>query len=221
MVASGAASLGVLFDLDGTLADTHDIILASFHHTVREVLGRDYPDEVLMQKVGQPLVTQMWDFTDDPATHDLLVETYRVHNDTIHDEQVRAFPGTVAALAQLAAAGHPMGVVTSKRHAIAERALRLTGIGEHVAFLIGSDDCATHKPDPGPVLEGCARLGLEPSRCLYVGDSPFDMQAARGAGCVSVAALWGMFPADVLRAERPDYELGSIAELPALAAALA
>ena len=83
--------------------------------------------------------------------------------------------------------------------------------------MIGSDDCATHKPDPGPVLLGCERLGLDPSTCLYVGDSPYDLQAGRGAGCDTAAALWGMFPADVLRAEQPTWELGKIEELLSLA----
>lgn len=219
-VRSAGSSLGVLFDLDGTLIDTYDIILASFRHTVRTVLGRELPDEVLMQKVGQPLVTQMWDFTDDQEIHDRLVDAYRAHNDIIHDERVAAFPGVTDALAQLAAMGCPMGVVTSKRSGLARRALALTGIESRFAFVLGPDECAAHKPDPAPVLQGCAELGLKPDRCVYVGDSPFDLQAGNGAGTTTVAATWGMFPADVLAAEHPDYALGSIAELPALVARL-
>ncbi len=208
---------GVLFDLDGTLLDTQELILASFHHAVQEVLGRDYPDAVLMQKVGQPLTVQMWDFTDDEAVHDELLRVYRAHNETVHDQVVSAFPGVGAALAALDEAGVPMGVVTSKRHRLAAHALDILGLAPHLAFVIGSDDCATHKPDPGPVLLGCERLGLDPSTCLYVGDSPYDLQAGRGAGCDTAAALWGMFPADVLRAEQPTWELGKIEELLSLA----
>lgn len=219
--AAGDGPLGVLFDLDGTLIDTYDIILASFRHTVRTVLGRELPDEVLMQKVGQPLVTQMWDFTDDAAVHDQLVEAYRAHNDVIHDERVALFPGVADALGELAAMGCPLGVVTSKRSGLARRALELTGIDGRFAFVLGPDECPAHKPDPAPVAQGCAELGLDPSRCLYVGDSPFDMQAGNGAGCTTVAARWGMFPADVLDAERPDYALESIVGLPALVARLA
>ena len=61
---------GVLFDLDGTLLDTHDLLLETFRYATRKVLGERIPDGRLMAKVGQPLVTQMWDFTDDEAAHD-------------------------------------------------------------------------------------------------------------------------------------------------------
>lgn len=215
------APLGVLFDLDGTLIDTHDIILASFRHTTRTVLGREIPDEVLMQKVGQPLVTQMWDFTDDQEVHDRLVDEYRAHNDVIHDERVALFPGVADALADLAAMGCPMGVVTSKRSGLARRALELTGVAERFAFVLGPDECPAHKPDPAPVAQGCAELGLAPACCLYVGDSPFDIQAGNGAGCATAAALWGMFPPEALAAEGPTFTLESMAELPVLARRLA
>ncbi|WP_165055875.1 MULTISPECIES: HAD family hydrolase [unclassified Adlercreutzia] len=211
---------GVLFDLDGTLIDTHDLILSSFRHATREVLGRELPDEVLLQKVGQPLVVQMWDFTDDDATHELLVRTYREHNHSIHDAMVRMFPQVGEVLEALLAEGYPMGVVTSKRHALAQRALDVLGIAPSFKFLVGPDDYPAHKPDPGPVEHGCDLLGLRPDECLYVGDSPFDMQAGNGAGCVTVAATWGMFPPEVLAAENPDFTLASISELPALLARL-
>lgn len=207
---------GVLFDLDGTLIDTHDLILASFRHATREVLGRVIPDDVLMQKVGQPLVVQMWDFADDDATHERLVRTYREHNEAAHDREVRAFPQVAETLQQLHEAGYPMGVVTSKRHALAVRALDILGLAPHLKFVVGSDDCPSHKPDPDPVEMGCDMLGLRPETCLYVGDSPFDMQAGNAAGCMTAAAVWGMFPEGELAAESPDFTIASIGELPDL-----
>ena len=204
---------GVLFDLDGTLADTHDLILGTFHYAVKAVLGRDFPDEALMCKVGQPLDVQMWDFTDDRETHDELCRTYREHNKLVHDKLIRRFPGTRAALERFAAAGAPMGVVTSKRREPALAALVSCGIGDLLTIVVGSDDCAAHKPDPGPVLRGCELIGVDPSACAYVGDSPFDLQAGAGAGCFTVAALWGMFSEGVLRAERPDAACASIGEV--------
>lgn len=211
---------GVLFDLDGTLIDTHDLILSSFRHATREVLGQVIPDDVLMQKVGQPLVVQMWDFTDDDATHERLVRTYRAHNEAIHDERVRAFPQVKDVLQQLHETGCPMGVVTSKRHGLAARALDILGLSPYCKFVVGSDDCPAHKPDPDPVEMGCDMLGLRPDECLYVGDSPFDMQAGNAAGCMTAAATWGMFPEDVLAAETPDFTIASIGELPELLARL-
>lgn len=211
---------GVLFDLDGTLIDTYDLILSSFRHTTQKVLGRDIPDEVLMQKVGQPLVVQMWDFTDDDAVHEELVRTYRAHNETIHDDVVRAFPQVKETLEKLSAEGYPLGVVTSKRHKLAARALDILGLAPYLAFVVGSDDCPAHKPDPEPVEMGCDKLGLRPDECLYLGDSPFDMQAGNDAGCVTAAALWGMFPAEALEKESPDFTLTSVEKLPDLLAGL-
>ena len=85
----------VLFDLDGTLLDTHDLLLATFRYTARTVLREAIPDERLMAKVGQPLNTQMWDFTDDPAVHEELCRVYREYNAEVHDDMIRLFDGTV------------------------------------------------------------------------------------------------------------------------------
>ena len=195
---------GVLFDADGTLIDTYDIILASMRYAINDVLGRDLSDDALMAGVGTPLRDQMVGFAEgDEALAEHLLTTYREHNVAVHDAQVRAFPDTRAALERMRAAGIPMAVVTSKRHALAERGLAMSGIAEFFPVLIGPDDWPEHKPAPGPILRACELMGLDPTRCLYVGDSPFDIQAGNAAGCTTVAALWGMFPAEALAAENP------------------
>lgn len=203
----------VLFDLDGTLLDTHDLILESFHHTVDKVLGKSFSDEDLMKKVGQPLETQMWDFTDDPQVHEQLLQTYRSYNHEVHDECVRAFGGVADMLDAVHELGLRIGVVTSKRHALAQRGLEVCGLAQHVECLVGPDDFPAHKPDPGPVRYGCELLGFDPSECLYVGDSPFDMQAGNGAGCTTVAVTWGMFDRSVLAATSPAFTIDEPEEL--------
>ena len=212
-MASSADVRGVLFDLDGTLADTQELILRSFRHTMSAVLGREVPDAALMRKVGQPLAVQMWDFTDDAAVHEELLRVYRDYNARIHDRYIKRFPGTRATLERLSAAGFALGVVTSKRRAPALAALRSCGIDDLLPVVVGSDDWPAHKPDPGPVVRGAELLGLPAAACAYVGDSPFDLQAGRGAGCFTVAALWGMFAPDVLAAEGPDAQCASISEV--------
>lgn len=206
----------VLFDLDGTLLDTYDLLITTFRHATRIVLGESIPDEVLMAKVGQPLNTQMWDFTDDPAVHEELCRVYRAYNAEIHDDKIKLFSGTVPMLERLKEAGYPLAVVTSKRHEVAMRGLDRFDLTSYFDFLIGSDDWTEHKPHPGPVMHGCDRLGLAPETCLYVGDSPFDMQAGNGAGCPTAAALWGMFPQAVLEAEHPTFVCADGREIPPL-----
>ena len=207
---------GILFDNDGTLVDTHDLILASFRHATREVLGHVPPDEVLMAKVGTPLAEQMKDFTDDPAVQEELLRVYREHNHRAHDQAIALFPGVLDGLREARERGMRMGVVTAKLHELAWHGLEITGAAPYLDVLIGADDCPAFKPDPAPVRAAVAQLGLTPAQCLYVGDSPFDMQAGNAAGCVTVAVLWGMFSEERLRAENPTYVISSFDELLAL-----
>ncbi len=200
-----AAFRGVLFDNDGTLIDTHDLILDSMRHATREVLGCQLPDEVLMAKVGQPLAVQVRDFTDDAAAQEEWLAVYREYNHRCHDERVRAFPGVRECLEELAGAGMKLGVVTSKLHALAWHGLEICGLAPYLSCCIGSDDCDRFKPDPKPVTYGLQTLGLAAAECPYAGDSPFDMQAGGGAGCPTVAVTWGMFPRAVLEAEHPAW----------------
>lgn len=208
----------ILFDNDGTIVDTHDLLLKTFRHTVETVLGKTVPAEVLMAKVGLPLEVQMWDYTDDPEVHAALLAEFRSYNATVHDEMVKLFDGAAQTLSALDAAGFKLGVVTSKRHALAQHGLELLGVMGHFSCLVGADDFPEHKPEPGPVAHGARLLGVSPDECLYVGDSPFDMQAGSGAGCATVAALWGMFPEEVLRAQAPSHVCRRFADVLAIEA---
>lgn len=204
---------GILFDNDGTLVDTHDIILASMRHSTRAVLGRVIPDDVLMRKVGQPLVVQMRDFTPDEGLQAEILRVYREHNEATHDEKIRAFPGVADALVELERLGFKLGVVTSKRRVLAWRGLEVVGLARYFDCCIGAEDCVRFKPEAEPIERGAAALGLDPSECLYVGDAPFDLQAGKAAGALTAAALWGMFPRDVLACESPDIECASVSDL--------
>ena len=211
---------GILFDNDGTLVDTHNLLLESFQYATRTVLGVALPDDVLMSGVGTPLAKQMEGFTDDPALQQELLDVYRTYNHKRHDEVVHPFPDVKDGLETLRAQGMRMGVVTAKLHELAWRGLELTGLDGYMDCLVGPDDCPKAKPDPAPVLMGCELLGLSPSECLYVGDSPYDMQAGREAGCTTVAALWGMFTREVLAAQQPSRFANTFAELPEIARSL-
>lgn len=205
---------GLLFDLDGTLLDTYDIVLASMEYTLNEVAGLGLTEAQLMAGVGTPLRDQMLGFSSgDEAKAEEWLRIYREHNVAVHDAQIRAFPDTRAALERFREAGLPMALVTSKRHGLAVHGLEMSGIAEFFPVVIGPDDWPEHKPEPGPVRRGAELLGLSPDECLYIGDSPFDMQAGNGAGCTTVAALWGMFPREMLEAESPDLLFESLTDL--------
>lgn len=203
----------ILFDNDGTLVDTHDLILSSMRHTVNDTFGLNLPDERLMAKVGIPLFDQMMDFAADAEQRDEMLRVYREHNHAHHDAAVKAFPGVVEGLRVLSEAGFLMGVVTSKRAPLATRGLEITGAWPYLDCLVGPDECPKAKPDPDPILFGANLLGVPAEECAYVGDSPFDIKAGNAAGCMTVAVLWGMFSREDLQAEKPDCFCESFSEL--------
>lgn len=204
----------LLFDLDGTLLDTYNIILASMRYTLNGIAGKSYSDHELMSMVGTPLFDQMLKFGDGGEERAAeLTAIYRQHNDTIHDEGVSVFEGLPAVLEQLESRGYRMGIVTSKRHHMAMRGLEVCGIERFFELVIGSDDWPEHKPQPGPVLHGAVLMGAKPEACFYIGDSPFDIQAGNSAGCTTIAVTWGMFGAVELAAENPTFIVNDPAEL--------
>lgn len=204
----------VLFDLDGTLIDTVELIRISFRHATATVLGYEIPDEITMANVGQPLRQQFQDMAPDHA--DELLRVYREFNMAHHDEIAKAYPGTLEVLAGLRDRGTPMGVVTSKGTEAATRGIDHFGLRPFFDVVVTADDVEIHKPDPYPLRFAAGLLGVELEYCMYVGDSPHDMQAAVSGGAIAVAALWGAFPREVVVVPGTAYALESICELPAL-----
>ena len=204
----------VLFDLDGTLIDTVELIRVSFRHATRAVLGYEIADEITMANVGQPLRQQFHDMAPDHAEE--LLRVYREFNMAHHDELAKAYPGTTEVLAELRAWGIPMGVVTSKGTQAAMRGIDHFGLRPFLQVIVTADDVEIHKPDPHPlrVAAGLMDVGLE--YCIYVGDSPHDMVAAIAGGAIAVAALWGAFPEEQVVVPGTAYALASIADLPGL-----
>jgi pyrophosphatase PpaX len=192
----------VLFDLDGTLIDSGPIILASFRHATSTVLGRELPDDELLAHVGVVLEEQMRRL--DPDRADELVACYRAHNEPAHDT-LEAFAWIEPLLARLRAEGRRLGIVTAKRRQTVELAFARCTIEHFFDVVVASDDTTRHKPDPEPILHALAALGAEPAEAAYVGDSPFDVRAAKAAGVFAVAIDWGGIHArEQLEAEAPD-----------------
>ncbi len=163
----------VLFDLDGTLVDSAAVILGSFHHATETVLRRRFPDERILAQVGGSNLASQMALLD--AEHvDELVRVYREHNEP-RQAELACFPDMVEMLAQLKREGRRLGVVSATFFDI----------------VVGSDDTDRHKPDPEPVLKALELLGARPEEAAYIGDSPFDVAAARAAGVFSVAVGWG------------------------------
>lgn len=208
---------GVLFDLDGTLADTVELILHCYRHTMRAHLGKTLPDEDWLRTMGTPLREQFKDFARSPEEAGRMVDTYVSHQRTVHDEYVRAYPGVPELVEGLASAGVPMAVVTSKRREMAIRTVERCGLDGRFRLLVCADDVERPKPHPDPVRMALEGLDSpDPGSVLFVGDSPFDLRAGRDAGVRTAGVLWGPFAREVLQTEQPDWLLGSVEELSSL-----
>jgi pyrophosphatase PpaX len=208
--------LAILFDLDGTLLDTIELILAAARHAFDGYEGGAPSDAAWLAGVGTPLHAQLREFAAHESHVEPLTDRYRAYQREHHDRLTRCYADAPATLAELARRGHPMAVVTSKVGAIARRGLAFTGLDAWIPLVVGADDTERHKPDPEPVRVALDRLGYAPGEALFVGDSPFDMTAGRAAGVVAVAACWGPFPRDALAAAGADHFLDCLADLPAL-----
>jgi pyrophosphatase PpaX len=200
-MAAPLAYRTVLFDLDGTLIDSIELILASHRHATLEVLGASPSDEVLRQGIGVPLLTQMRTIDEDRA--EALVIAYRAFNHRMHDELLRPYEGLLELCETLRQEGATLGVVTSKSLPVVELAFARLAFAPLLDVVVTSDQTEHHKPRPEPILEALRRLDRDAAGACYVGDSPFDMQAAHAAGVDAIGVSWGAFTADELRAERP------------------
>lgn len=210
-MSNSAASFAVLFDLDGTLVDSIELIRRSFRHACAAVLEREIAEAEWLSGVGTPLRTQMQGFARTEADVDALIAAYRAYQIEHHDRLLAEYAGVRDMLATLSASGHPIGIVTSKADALAIRALDAMRLRRFADVVIGCDSCSRHKPDPEPVHIALDRLGASPDRAAFAGDSPHDIVAGNAAGVRTIGVLWGPFPrAELERAgaghliDRPD-----------------
>lgn len=196
-----------LFDLDGTLIDSVELILQSYVHTLTEHRGESPPAEFFLESLGIPLIAQFRAFTDDEAEVQAMIDTYRSHNLSHHDELVQAFEGVPEMLEEIHRRGARAAIVTSKFAATARRGLEVCGIAEYFEVVIGVDDVVEHKPHPEPVEKALAQLDRPADSAVFIGDSPHDLQAGKSAGARTGAALWGPFRRELLEPHDPDHWL--------------
>lgn len=194
----------VLFDLDGTLIDSIDLILTSYHHTMAAHGLPPVSDADWLRGVGTPLRVQLGQYCQ-PDAMDGLVATYREFNLGNHDRMVRPYEGVSELVAGLRATGRQTGVVTSKSREGTRRGLNLVGLQDQFDVLICVDDVTNPKPHPEPVEKAVAALGADPATTIYVGDSIHDLHSGRAAGVLTGAVLWGPFSREELAPAEPDY----------------
>ena len=203
----------VLFDLDGTLADTIPLIVASSRPACRSVRAEEAVAARARAWIGRPLLPALLE--ESPDHGHALDRTYREWNLANTARLIRRYDGVPEMLVALATASVTTAVATSKRRETARLALKGVGIDHLVDVVAALEDTTRHKPEPDPLLHAAASLGVEPAGCVYVGDATVDILAARAAGMAAVAVTWGAGERTALVATRPDAVFDTVPDLTA------
>lgn len=208
----------VLFDLDGTIMDTNELIIQSFLYALKGIVPSDFNREHIIPSMGLPLSMQLQLFSGREQVEDLIA-AYREVNLRLHDEYVKAFPNVNEVFAKLHEAGIRIGIVTTKIRLTTERGLRYVGLYDYVEpdAIVTIEDVERPKPDPEPVRRALEALGIEPDAALMVGDSVVDIQASEAAGVASVGVAWSLKGEALLKESGARHVIHDMRDLYALA----
>lgn len=206
----------VVFDLDGTLVDTIDLIVRSFNYTLKFLAGRDFTREEVIALFG-PTEPVIIDRFAKPGERE---EAYRLFFQTYeneHDRLVRVFPGVPALIRGIQSAGLGVGLVTNKGRRTTEITLQKLGLMPFFRAVVTGDEADRPKPDPSGIERALEKLDTRPEEALFVGDAPVDILAGRAAGTATCAVSWGgVHPLEETLAAGPDYVCRSAEELAGL-----
>jgi pyrophosphatase PpaX len=190
----------VLFDLDGTLINSIELVADAWTHAVETVVGRHPERDEVLSWIGLPLTQTAADQGGDKAA--ALQSAYSARIETNHDRMVNAFAGMPELVTDLAVAGLGTAVVTAKGRTLADRGLRVSGYPETLHIAAAMEDTAEHKPNPAPLLAALAHEGAHAADAVYVGDAVYDLQAAEAAGIPAIGVTWGAGKSEALRQQR-------------------
>ena len=176
----------VVFDIDGTMANTEKPDLISFQRTIKEVTGKDIPCEELRFAFGIPGADALKQMNMDVSA----LEIWNRHMRSFRDE-IELFPGIREILRDLKEKGCRLGIVTSKNRKEFEQDFTRFGLNDQFEFVVCADDTEKHKPYGDPLLKYMEKMQVERNQVLYVGDSKYDSSCAKDAGVDFVLAGWG------------------------------
>lgn len=200
----------ILFDLDGTLIDTNELIIASFNHTFNHY-QLNFTREEMIGFNGPPLRETFHQI--DPERAENMIATYRKHNLAAHDSYVKAFPNVVETLEVLKNKQVKLGVVTTKMNQAVTMGLTLTGLDAYFDTVVTFDDVTNTKPHPEPVIKAMEELGADAASTLMVGDNYHDIEAGKNAGVKTAGVAWALKGKEHLLAYQPTYMLEDMSDL--------
>lgn len=202
----------LLFDLDGTLINTNDLIIASFLHTAETYAPGKYGREDVLQFIGPPLEESLRTINPEADVEE-MINTYRTHNHEHHDRLVEAYDGVVETLDKLKQAGFKLGIVTTKMRQTVDMGIKLTKIADKFETIVTLDDVTHAKPHPEPVVRAMNELDANPEETIMVGDNTHDIEAGKNAGTKTAGVAWTVKGRQVLDDLEPDYMLEHMSDI--------
>lgn len=204
----------ILFDFDGTVMDTNNVIINSWQHTYRTLENREEDVAKILSSFGEPLdITVKKVFPNVPA--DKAIAIYRSYHYDNFGELITVFPGMRDLLRELDDRDYKLGLVTSRLRKTTMEGLEKYGLADYFDVIITAEDTDKHKPDPAPVNIALEKLDSLPEESLMLGDTMFDILCARNAGVRSVLVGWAMAITEEQKngPDAPDYTIETAAEL--------
>lgn len=203
----------VLFDLDGTLLNTNELIYKSFVYTFKEGLNMTPSKDEITSFYGQPLEYTFKNYIDNKSEIDRLIKIYREYNEEIHDNMCYAFDEVEELLIELKKKGIKVGIVTSKRESLAKRGMKIAGILKYMDIVVTPECTKKHKPHKEPALYATEKLNINPKETIMVGDSNFDLICGRDTGCKTCGVTYTEMDIEKLKEVNPDYFITSPKEI--------
>lgn len=200
----------LLFDFDGTLLNTNELIIQTFMHVLNERFPQFSPKDCL-KFIGPSLKQTFNDIA--PGEEEALIAKYRAWNIEHHDELVSQYPDVVSTLEQLKAQGILLAIVSTKRNDTIDRGLSILGAAHLFDVRIGTDDVKNVKPDPEPVLLALERLGIDKDDAIMIGDNSHDIEAGHRAGVRAAGVAWAIKGEAYLQQYQPEYILHHMTDL--------
>ena len=179
----------VVFDFDGTIADTNNLIIGSWQSVFMARRGEEGDEKMILSTFGEPLYETMEKLFPEFDVEE-SVDIYRTYQREIFLEQIGIFPGVKALIEELKAKGYKVGIATSRLRESTIMGLRKFGLEDSIDALVTVEDTDKHKPDPDPALICLEKLGSTPEESIMVGDSAYDMGCGKNAGMTTVLVGW-------------------------------
>lgn len=203
----------ILFDFDGTLIDTNELIYHSFDYTFKK-FGYSFTKEEILQFNGPPLRETFSQLNPDLAEE--MIRTYRIHNAQHHEAYVKLFPNVKETLEVLREKGFELGVVTAKMREGVKQGMEITGIESYFDTIVTIDDVENPKPHPEPVIKALNKLNAEADTAIMIGDNYHDIIAGNKAGTKTAGVSWSLRGKEYLKQFNPTYMLEDMSDLLAI-----